>query len=203
MMGKDCERILASIISIKNVITDAIKGISDNANYKITVKGSHSKDDTSITLTEEPHISSNISSYIGNIKSVYSSFSGDMDKMNSLASSMYTSVETFNNSYGSPWRELKDLEESINNVISFGDSSSLGSNIAILGLLNIALVCTVDAKWALLTYNDYIQRGFDTKFNSNAPSITFKKANKKRTIGNINQSFAENVNIPEESIDPY
>ena len=58
-----------------------------------------------------------------------------------------------------------------------------------------------DAKWAMLTYHDYIQRGFDAKFNDKRPSIAFKQANKKdESIGNIRQDFEENVNIPKKHI---
>lgn len=203
MMGKDCERMLSEINGIKDALISAIKGVSSSINYRIKTKGSHGEHGIELIGYEEPNGS--VAQYVSSVKSAYSSFSSDNSKMKSLESNMYTSSNSLNNSYGSPWKELHVLEESINNISSFNSGSGqyIGGKIELLGLLNIALSCAIDAKWALITYHDYIQRGFDTKFNDNEPSITFKKANKKDSIGNINQDFKENVNVKQPSIDPY
>ena len=203
MMGKDCERMLSEIIIVKDAITNAIKGLSGSSSYRIITKGSHGEHSTDMTTYEDENI--DITSYVTMVTNAYESFKDDNIKMNSLESNMYTDVNNFNNSYGSPWKELHTLEESINNIIDLDLSNGkyMGGKIALLGLMNVALSCVIDAKWALITYHDYIQRGFDSKFNGNIPSVTFKKANNQESTGNISQTFDENVNIPEESIDPY
>ena len=73
-----------------------------------------------------------------------------------------------------------------------------------LNLLNTVLSLTIDAKWALITYNDYTQRGFDNLYNNNESSITFTNDVKgTQTNGNIAQKIDNNVSVKEESIDPY
>lgn len=195
-MGKDCERILSSINKIKDIISSSITNISNAANYRINSEGEHNEQEREHEVD---------TSFISSIESEFDSFSIDMEKMKSLESNMYTNSTNFNNSYGSPWKELHVLENSIKTIINFDTSGTkfIGGKITLLGIMNIALSAAVDAKWALTIYHDYIQRGFDAKYNSKTPSVVFKKANKEDSIGNVNQNFTENVNIPAKSIDPY
>lgn len=195
-MGKDCERILISINKIKDLLNSSIANISNAANYRINSEGEHNEQEREHTID---------TSYISSIKSEFDSFSIDIDKMKSLESNMYTNSTTFNNSYGSPWKELHVLEDSIERLIDFDTNSTkfIGGKITLLGIMNIALSAAIDAKWAITIYHDYIQRGYDAKFNSKTPSVVFKKANKEDSIGNVSQNFTENVNIPKKTIDPY
>ena len=102
---------------------------------------------------------------------------------------------------------LTKLNESITLLENYSSSHSqlnwLSEKSALLGLLNTILALSVDAKWALITYHDYIQRGYDNKYNNNTPSVTFNDGVGKKSIGNIDQKFDENVHIPQPSVDPF
>lgn len=198
MMGNDVERILSNINNIKDVTENCIKSLSNATAYRLEVyPDSHLE-------KEKP---SSASSYVDPINSALSSFNEDIDKMNNLSSTMYIDVKQFNNGYGSPWEEITKLKDSIKSAVDYGSSHSnldwLGEKTGLLSMLNIILGYTIDAKWAIIYYHDYIQRGYDNVYNNNIPSIKFPDSLDKDTIGNIDQKYDENVNIPPKSIDPF
>lgn len=219
MLGKDCERILSSINSIKDKLGEAIKLLAPLCSYQLISESEyshpHDSDGKISNYGHEEYKEKekpiNGSEYVSSIISLLDSFEDDFGKLSSLRSGLYTESTSFNNSIGSPWSEINKLKESIMVIKSFGfkDLKFIGEKCALLSLLNMAISYAVDAKWALITYHDYIQRGYDNKYNDNNPSITFKKNYKtneldvRATIGNKNQDFEENVHIKKETLDPF
>lgn len=207
MMGRDCERILLGINNIKNTLDSLIEEITGNVCNPIKVQANHGhpNDGDYITIDFTEKSSNNLSSILGSIKSSMSELVPDISQMKSLGSDMYTNTNSFNNSCGSPWTEINNLEKSINKLENFDMNYTkfIGGKLILIELLNSAIVSAVDAKWAIITYHDYIQRGYDSKVNNKIPSITFIGADKKRNIGNIKQNFDENVNMPEETIEVF
>lgn len=207
MMGKDCERILSTIISIEDSISDSIMKLSEILNTPVIIKADHNHgEEGSITKFEfkEKEDEIDISDLISEIDGSISGFNKDMKILSSLEEGLYTDKTSFNNSNGSPWSEIHRMEKSIKqlkNLVSPGKYN--GGKTGLIALMSVALASCIDAKWALIMYNDYIQRGFDAKENDKKPSITHKGSDKKETIGNIKQDFDENVNIPKESLDPF
>lgn len=198
MMGKDCERIFSSINNVKDVLISSIKGLSSEINYQIITDGSHGEH--GIELVGYERTKGSVSSYVSPVTSAYASFQ-DVGKMKSLGALNFAGTSSYNNSYGSPWKELEVLDNAINDVKSFnvGSGKYIGGKIELLGLLNIALSCTVDAKYALLMYNDGVQQGYDREYNNNTPSITQKMTIDITSTGNIKQPYDENVNIEYET----
>lgn len=198
MMGKDVERILSGINSVKDITTSCIILLSDSMAYQMSIN-------TDTSDEHEVPIDSN--EFIEPIKEVLEVISGDLSSMESLSNGLYTSITEFNNGYGSPWTEISKLKSSIETAEKFGSSHPIlkwvSDKSALLGLLNVILASSIDSKWALITYHDYIQRGYDNKFNGNEPSIKFTSGIGKETIGNINHEYHENVNIKVPSIDPF
>lgn len=207
MMGKDCERILSGINEIKDSLSELMLTITGTICTPIKIKADHNHSLGSYNTFEfdEKSSDNDLSSVMDLINSKLSVVLPDIEQMKSLGSSMYTGTKTFNNSYGSPWTEIDKLEEALNNIKNLDMSCTklIGGKLIIIGLINSAIVSAVDAKWAIITYHDYIQRGYDAKVNNNTPDITFLGADREKTIGNIKQNFKENVNIPEESIEVF
>lgn len=191
MLGKDCERMIASIDSIKFAIEHAILVVGSSAAYQINTEGTHG----------EKEIGNSVSGILESVSTMAGQISGDVGKMNQLGNGLYTSTNSFNNSCGSPWAEisaLNDVLTSLNGSITY-----MGDRINALAQLQIAYGRAIDAKWAIIYYHDYIQRGYDHKYNNNDPSITFKAGLHRNTIGNVTQDYDTNVNIKQPSIDPY
>jgi len=196
MMGPDVERILAGINSVKDATIECIKSLSNVSSYRINIIDSREKE-----------VKRNSSDFITPIKESITGIESDCNNMNSLNDGLFTSSNSFNNGYGSPWTELNKLNDAINIADDYASTHSelewLSEKITLLELLNMILSLSIDAKWALITYHDYIQRGYDYKYNSNTPSVTFTSGINKKSTGNVNQQIEENVHIPQQSIDPF
>ena len=215
MMGKDCERILSNINMLKDTLSTQISLLTNTitGQMKIEYKGGNihgSAEDVSfdqIYDVQEVENKTQTSSFIYPILKIYDKLKPDIDKMKALEDDMYTPSNTFNNSYGSPWKELKMMNESLIKIREFGVTNSEigfnGQKMVLITLMNTAAAYVVDTKWAMTYYHDYIQRGYDYKYNAMKPSVTFKKGVSSRSIGNVNQSYTENVNIPNASIAPF
>ena len=206
-MGKDVERILSGINLIKDKTIEASTKLSNQTAYGISCNATHGGTSTASCTPTERSVSIKSSTFIDPIREASESIIEDFDKMDSLSSNLYTSVNSFNNEYGSPWTELSLLNSSIQDIGKFAGSYSnlgyVGEKAALLSLLNMILSISIDAKWALINYHDYIQRGYDNRYNDNEPSIKFKSGIDKESIGNVNQEYYENVNIKKQSIDPF
>jgi hypothetical protein len=213
MMGQDCERILSTINSLENTVSTAIMKVAKSAATVIKVKANHTHADegkgkASVEEFVEKEGDTDVSEFTSSISSALSGFLPDIEKMGSLESGLYTSSSSFNNSVGSPWTEIHNLESAIG-VVTGTSGNLVGNKTELIAALNIVLTRAVDAKWAIITYADYLQRGYDNKYNDNNPSITFKKNYKndeldvKQTIGVKNQDNINNVHIKKNNYDPW
>ena len=201
MMGKDVERVLTYLNQFKDMAVINITNLSNNTAYQITTIGIHGEEEIPVELDAKD--------YTLNIWKLWeSSFGpGDYTKMCTLEDIHYTSSNSFNNGYASPWTELHTLKNSIIKMEDFAQAHPklpwMGDKVGLLNLLQVVLARSTDARLSLIYYHDYIQRGYDHVFNDDNPSITFKTTIDRDSIGNLKQTYYENVNMPEESIDPY
>lgn len=144
--------------------------------------------------------------YVDPIVDIGKELQKDLEKMKDIEDNMYTEKETFNNNYGSPWKEIYILKEKIDIVEKYGkdfpELQWIGEKHTLMSLMHIVLSYTVDAKWAFIVYQDWMQRAYDHRFNNNEPAITWDKF-KDQTIGQWEQEYDENVNIKKPSKDPY
>lgn len=214
MMGKDCEKIISSINAIVNAAAEAIEDISKLNCPPILVKADHThadegKGECSKTQFIEKERKTSMSGPLSKVTSVIEGLSDYLSKLDSLEEGLYTDTKNFNNSIGSPWTEITSLRKAIDNVTDYKGEDYTGDRTTVVGLLNIIMIRAVDAKWAIISYHDYIQRGFDNIFNDNNPSITFKKnyqideLDVRETIGQRNQAIDENVHIKKKNRDPF
>lgn len=199
MMGKDIERVLRTINTFKDLACEKNTELSFDTSYKIAVDPF-----THLEIPEErPAIK-----YTKDIWNTWLGFQpGDYQKMCILEQVLYTSSNSFNNNYASPWTELHRLVNAIIEMKKFADAHAMlpwmGDKVALLNLLQNVLTRAVDSNRALIYYHDYIQRGYDHVFNGNTPSVTFKTTIERNSIGNLKQVYYENVNMPGDNYDPY
>lgn len=206
MMGQDVERINSGIDSVIDAVSQAIISFAESPCYRIKSKEQHAGLGTGVCYPLEEKVP------VDNpMAGVSASFSGglspDCSKMGELDSGLFTSTKGFNNQVGSPWTEISRLERLINAGSAFAGAHSpfdaVGDKAGMLSILNMIMSAAVDAKWAITTYNDYVQRGYDQNYNGKKPGITMKTGLDKVTNGNVKQDYDENVNMPVPSIDPF
>lgn len=193
MMGKDVERILSGIDIVKDESSKMVNALVGICCYNAIADP--------VEVTTSP--------YTDPIVNAMQSMKGDCTNMGSLRSKLYVGPGSFNNSYGSPWTELSNLQTAVDDVKRFADSHNpfmrlLGEKLSLMGLIQRVYVSATDARWALMHFHDYVQRGYDHEFNGNQPSIVFA-ANSKGdpSTGNIAHEYDDNVHIPKPSIDPF
>lgn len=207
MMGKDCERLFSGIVNIQNELQNSLELLRQSIEFPIEmnpVRINHS-DGSSETLhmVEKKKIIS--TSFFDCVKTAKAKLEHDFDVMKMLKDNLYTDTSAFNNSNGSPWNEVlklkecvEDIEDMLKTPIEYASQAILISN-----RITDALIRAIDAKFSFMMYHDYIQRGYDAKCNGKVPSVVFKAGTTRVSVGNVSQSFSENVNIPKPSIDPF
>lgn len=206
MMGKDCERIIVGINKVQLSLQKLLLTL------KVVTKGPIEMEKFSVSYsegsTEEFELKEKEfelpDGLIDSVKEAKSKLDDDFDKMDTLKKKLYTSTTTFNNGNGSPWTEVQQLKDKLDELIAGMNGLKFKSELIILmPLVSSIISISVDAKISMTMYHDYIQRGYDAEYNGKRPSIVFKKNKDTSGIGNIDQLYDENVNIPPVSLDPY
>lgn len=145
--------------------------------------------------------------YVSSLISMGVVLGDDAGKMQQIADNMYTDTETFNNSYGSPWKEVNMLKEKIDNLEAYANDHStlqwLGEKFALINLIQLIVQYAIDAKWAITHYQDYMQRAYDSQFNNNSSSMSWDDMEKGATIGNRDQNTPGSVNLDRKTEDPF
>ena len=202
MMGKDCERMFNYINQIKDAASSSVIALSNATAYQITCSAEHAGTAFGHCTPYETKVPVSASTFTNPITSIMNSFKDDCSKMQTLESGLFTDPSSFNNSYGSPWKEIHKLEEAIDAMKNYASVhpslNYVGEKDGLLAIINLVVSLSIDLKWALAKYHDYVQRGYDTIFNGNKPSVTHKRNKNKKSIGNVKQKYDDNVNIEEE-----
>ena len=206
MMGQDVETMIKNIENVKNVTSDSIVALSNGTAYRIVSSAEHAGDGYGHCAPVEVPVA--YGDAMGPVSAAYSALEPYYGKMTTLEEDHYVESTDFHDSIGSPWNELKRLRTAVKKGEQYAAAHNplnyVGEKAGMLAILNEILTLSVDIKWAMIYYHDYIQRGFDYMFNGNNPSLTYTNdVDGKQTIGNLKQKYEENVNIPEESIDPF
>jgi len=119
MMGKDVERILGGINAVKDAATSCISSLANATAYRLTHEATHGGLSTAPCYPIEQEHPAGASGFVSPIRAAMSGIASDKGKMDTLASGLYTSSNSFNNGYGSPWTELNKLEEAISTAEAF------------------------------------------------------------------------------------
>lgn len=197
MMGNDIERILSGIDAVKDAAANSVDALSNAVAYQLTTPDH----------TMEQPVPVPAASFADPVTSAMSGMSGDCSKMSSLQGGLYVNSSSFNNGYGSPWTELNRLQDAVKSVRTFASSHPMlnyvGEKAGLLGLINKAMSAAVDARWALMHFHDYVQRGYDHEYNGDTPSIVFEDGRGKESVGNINHQYTDNVRIPPKPVEVF
>lgn len=186
-------------------------GTDGSVSKQLTYPAEYTKDDHA----SHPHIESSIiyerehivsaSSYTTPISSMMANFSnGDGATIKEIDSSNYEPVGNFNNSYGSPWQEIYDLEEAVLKMDEYGSEYPnlqwLGEKVGLLQHMQIVLSTAIDAKWSIQIYHNWIQQAYDNIKNNNIQDVTSEDFVRGRTTGN----FTHGDKHPDtEKVDPW
>jgi hypothetical protein len=179
-------------------------GSDGNVSKQLTYPAEYSNDKHEHHKHVEPYIIYErehpvlASTYVNPIIKIGDDMWEDGKKMQKIESELYTEKDTFNNTYGSPWKEIYILKDKLDELKKYAEDYPnvqwLGEKHSLLSLMNMVLTFTVDAKWACAINHDFVQRGYDAEFNDSNPSITWDSF-KKETIGNIDQYIPGAVNL--------
>lgn len=187
---------------LENHVSDQLTYAED---YTDDTHPTHKHIEPSI-IYEKEHIEISMD-YTGTIISMGALLSDDAGKMQQISDNMYTDTETFNNSYGSPWKEINMLKEKIDKLEEYSNDHStlqwIGEKHSLISLIQLIVSYSIDAKWAITHYQDYMQRAYDHQFNDNSASITWEDMENGATTGNRNQNTPGSVNVDRDSDDPY
>lgn len=144
MYGTDVERILKFISGINSSIGSINSSLSNVVigEYPVSIRG--------------------ITNPISTMYNTMQIIDGDI---RSIAVKSFKSIYAVNNSYGSPYTELYSLTSALTrcvNIVNRYTSVSHYSEISeIINVLNESRIYASDAKYAVITYNEHIQQGYD------------------------------------------
>lgn len=115
----------------------------------------------------------------------------EIDRIRVIDRKLYTSKENVHNSIGSPYTELYDLNDKLKNLQRWcGDHTELqwiGEKHALLNMMQLVVQATINAKYAVIIYHDYLQRGYDYCHNDNKQSVSWDDFENGRSTGNVSQ----------------
>ena len=72
-----------------------------------------------------------------------------------------------------------------------------------MALMQIIVSYSIDAKWSITHYQDYMQRAYDHQFNDNKASVAWEDFDKGATTGNVDQNTPGSVNVGRKNGDPF
>lgn len=203
MHGGDIERMLSIIDQIKDVSQSQVCAVAGANSYQLRTR-CNGENCTSCPVKSckgntTNEIPVNMSNPMDSVWPVVQQLEEDRSKMNTLNENMYTSSTNFNNSVGSPWKEIEKLMTVAEAAKGYADGNNpfpwVSQKASMLAHLNCIVSYAIDAEYALTIYHDYVQRGYDHKFNGDSPSFTWKQTIDETTLGNLKQDYSENVNV--------
>jgi hypothetical protein len=112
-------------------------------------------------------------------------------KVHAIQEDLYVDRSGMHNPQGSPWWELEDLNTKYNQAKEYAEAHPqlqwIGEKHALLNLLQNMVSAILNAKFAVIQYQDYLQRGYDQVHNGDKPSVTWDDFKNGRTDGNLKQ----------------
>lgn len=161
------------------------------------------------TATRESEIGSDYTSlntmeYIQPIQEAYNDIVIDKNNLSSIESQMYDSKINITNSYGSPWSEFDNLDYIIQEIFKYAAKYPIlkysNEKRGLIELMQLAVSCSNDCKWAVIHYHDIISRGYDEVKNEGKESITWDNNTPKNKNNKKGSNFFKN---DPSTKDPY
>ena len=182
MLGSNSEKVLRVIDKIiqatsninidvvsyrltSTLISDSVSGSTSNSGGD----GGHSHGAGSLHVAnpkseEDPH-----EAFIDNIsdlKPLKAELDSIIDKVQLIDKNIYVRNNQMHNSLGSPYTEMYRLQAILNETVTFSASCQyMGEYLLQVTkaamLINRVLQLAIDTKWAIITYSDYLERGYN------------------------------------------
>lgn len=115
--------------------------------------------------------------------------------MGGVARAMYVPTTQMNNSIGSPFVELNNLNSAIESYNEFAGGENIkymGGKVSAIAMLGVVISLAVDAKQSVMSYHDFVERGSIYITAGRTPTIQWDNFanvdNDRKTDGNIYQS---------------
>lgn len=160
------------------------------ADYTADAHGSHPHTVDSL-IYEQQHPES-AAGFWNPVRILGERFRQDVRRVKTIEERHYTGVKTFHNTYGSPWYEIYDLMEKIDWCNDYASRYPalqwLGEKQSFAHHMQMVVSIAVDCKWAVIYYQDYLQRGYDIHFNNATHAIDFEDFDHHRLPGNVPQT---------------
>lgn len=228
MYGKNTEGMIASLGAIITAATNAMKILANGVNYRNqSINHIHTIDIKMLTTEEADGPGGHRHEFeISNKESNerFNTVKNDNDPdgvtelwekeeenktsapamksapgMGDIAKAMYVSTGKMNNSVGSPFTELSNLNTAITSYNSFANGANMkymGGKVAAIAMLSTVISLAVDAKQSIMTYHDFVERGAVYVRNGNKQNIKWDQFSNvtadKKTDGNIFQQTVTN-----------
>lgn len=194
MYGADVERLVSSINEVAVSARNAIFSLSGEAAYMLITKvdgehsthtpGAHGHGDGGHSHSAGEHYHEEREKGASHPGAGSSAFSAEVSKVRTIEGKLYTGKGQLNNSAGSPYSEIYELERRIGQC-SIDQIEYLGPKHSLLARLHNVANAAVDAKHAVIQYQDGLQRGYDSCFNGGKQSVTWDDFNSGSTTGNV------------------
>lgn len=116
--------------------------------------------------------------YVQPIIDAYSDIIVDKSDLSVVEIQMFDDKVNITNSYGSPWGEFDNLDYIINEIIEYSIKHPIlrfsNEKRGLIDLMQLAVPCCNDCKWAIIHYYDIISRGYDDVHNGKKESIQWE-----------------------------
>ena len=182
MLGSNTERLLQVI---DRIIQSTSNMNIDSVRYRITTSlidtsvvgstgssggdGGHSHSSGSLHVDnpksqEDPH--NGVMDNILDIKQLKSEYDALISKIQLIDKNIYVKNTSMHNSIGSPYTEMYRLQNILNEITTFSANCEymgeyVETAIKISSLISRAMQLAIDTKWAIITYSDYLERGYN------------------------------------------
>ena len=174
MYGADIERLLSTINIVITTGRNAANSMASAGSYMITTKNDGGHDHAHGEHTHGsngPH--SHTESVVGSSGGSPNAgpFLSEVKNIRGIEGKLYKPRNQVANSLGSPYAEIYELESRLAQC-GAGDLSYIGPKHALAEKILIAINAAVDAKYAVITYHNQLQDGYDAVYNGGKKSIT-------------------------------
>ena len=167
MFGPDVEDWIMTLQNVRDAAEKTISELSIKVAYQLTHKGPH---DAVIIPWQPPCYPVEEGHKIGSMLPKYLQqpmivFNKKLIPLNVIRDQMYQSPANITNSLGSPWKELNHISDLYNELSTYEGTYTpyafLGEKVGLVLLMNEFYTAVCEAKWPVIYYHDWLQRGYD------------------------------------------
>jgi hypothetical protein len=155
-------------------------GIPNYVSNQLTYPEEYTKDDQGEQISPyiiyEKEFPKEANTYIKSLIILGNQLQGDIINVKKIEAKSYIKVTGVHNGYGSPYTEIYDLKKKIDICNKYAKQHPrlqwLGEKHTLLNLIQMVMTTSIDAKFALIVYQDYLQKGYNSIINKKKPHLS-------------------------------